>query len=195
MPLSVDRIDDLLASREATRVEYRLRRLTLDDAVALVPLNDAAYPAVPHTSLDDMRSLLGLADVAVGAERDGSLVGFALTLGDGVPYASENYRFFHDRGVSCRYVDRIVIAEPERGQGLGALLYGVIFDVARAEGRLEVTCEVNLDPPNPGSLAFHQRLGFRSVGTQITKGATVTVSLLAAPVSAGAVDSVTDASS
>lgn len=182
MPLTPEQIDDLLTAGGAARVGYRLRRLTLDDAAVLVPLNDAAYPAVPHTSLDDMRALVSLCDVAVGAEHDGSLVGFALTIGDHAPYESENYRFFQDRGVSSRYVDRIVIAQHERGQGLGALLYGVIFDAAHAEGRQEVTCEVNLDPPNPGSLAFHERLGFRSVGTQSTKGGTVTVSLLAAPV-------------
>jgi predicted GNAT superfamily acetyltransferase len=43
-----------------------------------------------------------------------------------------------------------------------------------------VTCEVNLDPPNPESLAFHARLGFARVGEQETKGGSVTVALLAA---------------
>jgi predicted GNAT superfamily acetyltransferase len=45
-----------------------------------------------------------------------------------------------------------------------------------------VTCEVNLDPPNPRSLAFHERLGFREVGRQATKGGAFTVVLLAAAV-------------
>jgi predicted GNAT superfamily acetyltransferase len=57
-----------------------------------------------------------------------------------------------------------------------------VVDAARAAGRAEVTCEVNLDPPNPGSEAFHARLGFKQVGVQSTKGGAVTVSLLAAPV-------------
>lgn len=46
----------------------------------------------------------------------------------------------------------------------------------------EATREVNLDPPKPGSLAFHRRLGFASVGEQATTGGSVTVTLLAASV-------------
>ena len=49
-----------------------------------------------------------------------------------------------------------------------------------------MTCEVNIEPPNPASLAFHARMGFDRVGEQSTKGGEVVVALLAAPVSAGA---------
>ncbi len=35
---------------------------------------------------------------------------------------------------------------------------------ARARDLERVTCEVNLVPPNPGSLAFHHRLGFERMG-------------------------------
>lgn len=52
-----------------------------------------------------------------------------------------------------------------------------MFDAASKQGR----DEVNVDPPNPGSLRFHDRLGFTEVGRQATKGDTVTVALLAAP--------------
>ena len=41
-----------------------------------------------------------------------------------------------------------------------------------------MTCEVNLEPPNPESLAFHDRLGFGRVGEQATKGGSVVVALL-----------------
>ncbi|MDX2025472.1 GNAT family N-acetyltransferase [Microcella sp.] len=183
MPLSDEQFS-VLAREVFSGSGVELTRLSPADAPSLVDLNDSAYPAVPITSVDAMRSLLEFSDCAVAIKRDGQLVGFVVTLGDGAAYESENYQFFCSRGVSSRYVDRIVIAESERGNGLGAALYALVFSVARAEGRAEVTCEVNLDPPNPASLAFHERLGFASVGTQATKGGTVTVSLLAAPVSA-----------
>jgi hypothetical protein len=61
-----------------------------------------------------------------------------------------------------------------------------VFDHARAGGAPVVTAEVNMEPPNPGSLAFHHRLGFREVGQQDTYGGSVRVSLLAAPVDAPA---------
>jgi predicted GNAT superfamily acetyltransferase len=181
VPLSDDQFAPLAATLGAD-ARATVRRLAVADAARLVPLNDSAYPAVPITSVEAMASLLAVADLAVAIEREGSIVGFVVTLGDGADYDSENYQFFSARGVDSRYIDRIVIADSERGTGLGAALYRLVFAVARAEGRAEVTCEVNLDPPNPGSLAFHERLGFASVGTQATKGGAVTVTLLAAPV-------------
>jgi predicted GNAT superfamily acetyltransferase/ubiquinone/menaquinone biosynthesis C-methylase UbiE len=159
-----------------------LRPLTVADADELVALNDAAAPAVPITPAPQLARLIGLAELALGLERDGRLVGFVIAMSPGAAYESENYAYFEARGVDHLYVDRIVIAETERGRGLGVLLYDAVFAEARSHGRREVTCEVNLDPPNPGSLAFHERLGFRPVGTQATKGGAVTVSLLAAAV-------------
>lgn len=159
-----------------------LRLLTSGDANALVPINDAASPAVPLTPAPELARLIELAALPLGVERDGALVGFVLALAPGADYDSENYRYFESRGVDYLYVDRIVIGEGERGSGLGAVLYEEVFRTAREQGRTEVTCEVNLDPPNPGSLAFHARLGFEQLGAQATKGGTVTVALMSAPV-------------
>lgn len=172
-------------SSAALPAGIRLRPLTAADADALAPLNDDAAPAVPITAPADLAQLVALAGLALGLEREGRLVGFVLAMQPGAEYDSENFVFFESRGVDHLYVDRIVIDADERGRGLGAALYAAVFNAAREQGRREVTCEVNLDPPNPGSLAFHDRLGFRSVGTQATKGGAVTVSLLAAPVDSG----------
>jgi predicted GNAT superfamily acetyltransferase len=161
-----------------------LRMMTIDDLPVVVQLNNHAYPAVPITPLAEMAELVRLADVAMVVEEDADLLGFVLAFHPGSPYDSDNYRFFEQRGTDSLYVDRIVIAESARSQGLGAVLYETVFAAAREEGRDEVTCEVNVDPPNPGSLAFHQRLGFQEVGRQATKGGAVTVALLAAPVDA-----------
>ncbi len=167
----------------ALPADLRLVPLTVRDAPRIAPLNDAAYPAVPVTSPEDLAALVELAALPLGIESsEGELVGFVLALAPGAAYDSENFRFFEQRGVDCLYVDRIVIAESQRGRGLGPVLYDRVFSLAREQGRREVTCEVNLDPPNPGSLAFHARLGFVPVGSQPTKGGTVTVQLLAAPV-------------
>lgn len=159
-----------------------VRPLTADDAVTLVPLNDAAAPAVPLTSAADLARLIELSSLALAAQRDDTIVGFIIAISPGADYDSENYRFFESRTTDHLYVDRIVIDEQERGSGLGSALYDAVFDAARRDGRAEVTCEVNLDPPNPRSMAFHERLGFVRVATQETKAGTVTVALLAASV-------------
>jgi len=159
-----------------------VRPLTPTDVPALVAINDDAHPAVPITSAQEFEALVAHADLALVAERDGEQVGFLLALRPGRDYESENYRFFSARSNDFLYVDRIVLAPAARGAGLGRELYGRVFDAARAAGASEVTCEVNVEPPNPESLAFHAALGFTEVARQSTKGGAVVVALLAAPV-------------
>lgn len=52
------------------------------------------------------------------------------------------------------------------GQGLAGRHYAALFEMARAAGQARIVCEVNSDPPNPLSDAFHGRLGFELVGEQ-----------------------------
>ncbi len=157
-----------------------LRALDVSDLPAVLLLNDAAYPAVPISSVGELAELLAFDgfSFAVTDDADDRLIAFLIGLRPGAAYASENYRYFEARGSDYLYVDRIVVAEAARGRRVGQALYEAVIDLARVEGRTEVDCEVNLDPPNPGSLAFHARLGFERVGEQPTKGGSVTVALL-----------------
>lgn len=160
----------------------KFTELDLGDVARLVELNGAAYPAVPITDAAEMTELLNCADFTIAARDDSDdLIGFVIGMRPGSPYQSENYRWFQARATDFLYVDRIVIAESRRGAGIGRQLYASVFERARSESRSEVTCEVNLSPPNPESLAFHARLGFERVGEQETKNGAVTVALLAAP--------------
>jgi predicted GNAT superfamily acetyltransferase len=158
-----------------------IRDLSTADIDRLIELNNAAVPAVSPSDAVGMQRLLDLSALALAITDDaGTVLAFAILMTPGVDYESENYRFFQQRGTDFLYVDRIVVAESARNRGLGAELYRAVFDAARQQGRAEVTCEVNVDPPNPGSLRFHGRLGFTEVGRQETKGGSVTVALLAA---------------
>lgn len=161
-----------------------IRNLLDDDLARVAEFNNAAVPAVPFTTADGLAALIALSDHAFGVvdEETQQLHGFLIGFDPGSEYASENYRFFEQRGADSLYVDRIVIDEHRRGQRLGRFLYDHAFRLARAAGRSEVTCEVNVEPPNPRSLAFHTRIGFAEVGRQGTKGGSVQVALLAAAV-------------
>ena len=163
-----------------------LRPVRATDSARLLELNSAAVPAVNDLGPDDLAALIGASHsaIAVVAEDDPhTVLGFAIVFAAGADYASENYRYFSGRAETFLYVDRIVVAEGHRGQGLGARLYSAVFDAARALPADVVFCEVNLRPANPESLAFHDRLGFTEIGRQSTKNDTVVVSLLSASVS------------
>jgi hypothetical protein len=155
------------------------------DLDALVAVNDAAYPAVPITPASELAELIDMGSIVVVVD-DGAPSGFVIGMPPGLAYQSENYLFFSARarehGSTFVYVDRIVLAAHLRGRGLGPKLYDAVFAEARRAGAAEVLCEVNVEPPNPGSLAFHTRLGFVEVGRQSTKGGLNVVALLAAPV-------------
>lgn len=159
-----------------------LRPYTAADLDAVVAINDAAAPAVPVTPARELAELIAQSRLTVVAD-DGDVAGFIVALAPGSDYASENYAWFSARSHDFLYVDRIVLAPRLRSHGVGPQLYAAVADAARGDGATEITCEVNLRPPNPGSLAFHERLGFVEVGRQQTKGGVTEVALLAMPVS------------
>jgi len=145
---------------------------------AVTRVNNDAYPAVPRATVSEMDDLAGLCDLTMVCEVDGEVVGFLFAVEPGKDYDSENYRFFESRGMPHFYIDRIVLGPGSRGQGLGKKLYGEVFREAQRRGFDRVTCEVNLKPENPTSLAFHEAMGFVGVGVQDTKGGSVRVQLL-----------------
>ncbi|GAA2728739.1 GNAT family N-acetyltransferase [Cellulomonas aerilata] len=156
------------------------------DVPALAHLNDAAVPAVNELGAAGLAAHVPGCDVAlVVPDDDGAPLAFVLAVAPGAGYASENYRWFSEHRPGSLYVDRIVVAPHAHGRGLGRTLYAAVAGRAHELGLGEITCEVNLEPPNSQSLAFHARLGFRQVGEQVTKGGAVRVALLARTLDGG----------
>ncbi|WP_421741818.1 GNAT family N-acetyltransferase [Cellulomonas sp.] len=159
--------------------DLTLRAITPADVPGLARLNDDAVPAVNALGVDGLAAHLPDCELAIVAQdQDGDVLGFVLAVGPCSAYASENYRWFSAHVPGSLYVDRIVVHPSAHGRGVGRALYAGVDARARELGLGVVTCEVNLEPPNPESLAFHDRLGFRRVGEQATKGGSVVVALL-----------------
>lgn len=144
-------------------------------------MNNAAVPHVNALTSADWRRLVGTSRLARVAVVDGRIVGVLLAFDAMADYDSENYLWFTARYPTFLYIDRVVVDPAARGHGLGRALYIDLEVAAREVGTPVLTCEVNERPPNPGSLAFHTALGFRSVGRQETNGGQKTVILMAKP--------------
>jgi uncharacterized protein len=147
-----------------------------DNVAAALALNNAHAVELSLQTPESFRALLDAAFHAVWTEGEGA---FLIAVDQGAAYISENFRWFQARYPRFVYVDRVVVAPAHRGQGLAKALYADLTAKTRAAGHNLITCEVNSDPPNPASDAFHAALGFRPVGQAALAAGAKTVRYLA----------------
>lgn len=141
------------------------------DLGAVLALNNRYAAEMSWLTRDRLRLLLKSAYQARMLP-DGAA--FLLAFAADADYDSANFLWFRDRFSRFVYVDRVAVAPDARGRGLARALYAELFERAALDGYAMVCCEVNVDPPNPVSDAFHERLGFREVGqTTLDAGKTV----------------------
>ena len=131
------------------------------DLDAMLALNNEHGAEVGKISLPALEFLLRISFHArVTEERSGFLIG----LEQGIDYESPNYLWFAERFDRFAYIDRVVVAASARRSGLARALYADFFKAARHAGHPVIACEVNSEPPNPGSDAFHAAMGFTEIG-------------------------------
>lgn len=143
-----------------------LRSLTPAHLDAAWRINQDNVPAVGHETREAMDDLLAMSNIALAAEVEGELAGFCIVLPPGTAYASPNYVFFCDRYRDFAYLDRVAFASQHQGKGYGAAMYREV------ENQMTATVfalEVNVQPPNPGSMRFHAREGFVEVAQLETR--------------------------
>ncbi|HEY4118823.1 MAG TPA: GNAT family N-acetyltransferase [Byssovorax sp.] len=142
----------------------RVRAIEGADVDALVALNNLHVAEIGETSAAAFAELVAIAARATAIGEVGAPEAFLIALDDRLPAHGPNHAWFLARHPRFLYVDRVCVAEASRGRGLARALYADAFAAARAAGAPVVCCEVNLEPPNPGSDAFHAALGFAEVG-------------------------------
>ena len=140
-----------------------------DPPCTIPPGMQAAVLALNNThatelSWLDAERLSLLIDRTFYARRIGNVAAFLLAFDEGADYDSPNFLWFCRRYRHFVYIDRVVVSELTRGRGHARRLYADLIARATAMGHDLIVCEVNSDPPNPASDAFHARLGFTEVG-------------------------------
>ncbi|MGL4810237.1 MAG: GNAT family N-acetyltransferase [Beijerinckiaceae bacterium] len=144
------------------KADSGLRNLHACDSAAVIALNN---PDSEKTSWLEEAACVALLTVAAHARAVGKGPdGFLIAMHEASDYKNPNFAWFAARHPRFVYIDRVVVAAQARGRGLARALYEDAFAFARSRGAAVIGCEVNIDPPNPGSDAFHAALGFAEAG-------------------------------
>ena len=144
-----------------------IERIAQGDEADILALNNEHAAELSWLEAERLSFLLG---EAFYARRIGDLEAFIMTFDQEANYDSPNFIWFRERYERFIYVDRVVVAAHARGRGHARRLYQDLFEHAERAGHTLVTCEVNADPPNPASDAFHAALGFTEVGDAVIHG-------------------------
>jgi predicted GNAT superfamily acetyltransferase len=137
-----------------------LRPITANDHAPVLAWNAANVEVLSPLDEDELVELLGCSESGSVIVHQGRDVGFVITVATEAAYESENYRWF---------ADRIVIDASARRTGLATRVYEELE--ADAAQRVPVFClEVNVEPPNGPSLAFHAARGYVEVGRHVANG-------------------------
>jgi predicted GNAT superfamily acetyltransferase len=145
---------------------------------ALLAINNAAVPNVNELDLQALSHLRQQATYCRVALSGDELAGLLIALRPDADYDSENFVWFREHYEDFVYIDRVVVAKPFRGLGIGRVFYADIQSHAEQIAPM-LTCEVNLEPRNNTSLLFHGTKGFNEVGQQVTENGKKRVCLLA----------------
>jgi hypothetical protein len=131
-----------------------------DDAV--LALNNANAAETSPLTLEALRALRDKAFFVAGVDRGASA--FVIALDESADYDNPNFAWFRARFSGFVYIDRVVTAREARGRGLAREMYKRLLVLATAAGRRWLVCEINAEPPNLVSQAFHDGFGFEVVG-------------------------------
>ena len=147
-----------------------IRPLMPADVAQVLNINVAARPNVAALDRLELARLAELSPTHIVAADGDAVCGYALNFGRDDDYDGEEFLVL--RSLIAQpfvYIDQVAVAGRVRSQGIGRRLYEALERAASDRGISCLCCEVNTMPPNPGSLAFHARLGFSTLSSLATR--------------------------
>ena len=184
-PRGVQQLVAIAVERAAFRRPVAVRGTRDADAAPALGGARAGNAHAVELSWLEADRLTHLLHEAFHARRIGAVDAFLLALDERAEYDGPNYQWFRQRYARFVYIDRVVVACEARGRGCARLHYRDLLRHAVAAGHVLMVCEVNVDPPNPASDAFHAAMGFAEVGEVAIHGRSKTLRYLARQLSEG----------
>ena len=157
----------------------KIRPATPEDYEEILKLNEESVHFLSPLSKEKLIHLHQESEILKVVETDGKVEAFVLALREGKDYDSVNYAWFSKNYEKFLYIDRVVASVKQQGSGLGKMLYEDVFKHVKSIDVPVVTAEIDIEPPNPVSLKFHEKFGFKEVGKQAVAGGKKIVSLQA----------------
>lgn len=154
-----------------------IRNATECDFEAILKLNESEVKKTSTMNLKQLEALVEMSTYCKVATSNQKVIAFLIALAQGESYQSDNYIWFASRFEQFLYVDRIVVSAKFAGCGIGSQLYDDLLTFARQHNFKSIACEYNLVPANPASNAFHNKYGFKEIGSQWLDGDAKQVSL------------------
>lgn len=170
-------MNDSKHERQGETAPFFIRPAEPKDYEDILRLNEELVHFLSPMDRDRLAHLDQQSELHLVVAEGDKVLAFCLTFREGADYDSVNYQWFAKHYPSFLYVDRVVVDVNVQASGLGKLLYEEVFRHARATGVPIVTAEIDIEPPNPVSLKFHEKFGFHEVGRQEVAGGKKIVSL------------------
>lgn len=162
--------------------DLMIRNAGKEDFSEILRMNQESVHFLSPMDLEKLEYLDEESDYHKVVVVNGKVAAFCLAFREGSDYDSVNYQWFSRKYDQFLYVDRVVVDLSMQGRGLGELIYRDVFQHAADSPVPRVTAEIDVQPPNPVSLKFHEKFGFREVGRQEVYGGEKVVSLQSAEI-------------
>ena len=135
--------------------------------------NNINKPQVGFLKSERLELLINQANYCKVAKFKGEFAGFLLCLPESQEYDSLNYQWVSKRFSNFVYIDRISVLPKFQNEKIGSALYTDLIYFSAIEEYNSILCEVNIMPPNPGSIRFHKRFDFEECGSQFKEAGTL----------------------
>lgn len=140
-----------------------IRNILEKDFETILALNEISVKVLSPMDREKLIRLIKVSAIAAVLEDKNQVAGVLLAFPCDIAYESINYQWFNGNYNSFLYIDRIVVSEDFRGNGVASRLYEYAFEWAKKHSLASIFAEIDVMPANDASLLFHQKQGFQQL--------------------------------